>query len=100
MVKEYLEKHKEEIKNCIEDLKNKDTWYKQIPNLLTFSRAIGGPIISTIFLLGHPVAGTILTASLLLTDLIDGKLARRFGVVSSFGADLDAFCDKIMFLGL
>ena len=52
------------------------------------------------FLMGYPVAGVIATALLCFTDMIDGKLARKWNVVSKFGADLDAFCDKIMFLGL
>ena len=92
--------YKEEIKKCFKDLKSVKTFYKQIPNLLTLSRAVGGPIVGTIFLLGHPVAAVLFLSLLLLTDMFDGKLARIFGVVSKFGADLDAFCDKIMFLGL
>ena len=52
------------------------------------------------FLMGYPIVGVIFTAVLCFTDMIDGKLARKWNVVSKFGADLDAFCDKIMFLGL
>lgn len=100
MVLEYIEKYKEEIKKCIEDLKRKDTAYRQVPNLFTFSRAALSPVSSILFLTGHPVFGVIFTASLLSTDLFDGKLARKWDVQSKFGADLDAFCDKIMFLWL
>lgn len=92
--------YKEEIKKCLNDMKSIKTFYKQIPNLLTFSRALFGPVVSILFLMGFPVAGVISTMLLFLTDMIDGKLARKWEVVSKFGADLDAFCDKIMFLGL
>ena len=100
MVLENKINYKEEIKKCLNDIKSIKTFYKQIPNLLTFSRALFGPVVSIMFLMGFPVAGVISTMLLFLTDMIDGKLARKWDVVSKFGADLDAFCDKIMFLGL
>ena len=91
---------KQEIKNAFNDLKSPKTFKKQIPNLLTFSRASLSPISSILFLTGHSVIGVIFTGLLLSTDLFDGKLARKWNVQSSFGADLDAFSDKIMFLWL
>lgn len=92
--------YKVEIKKSLNDMKSFKTFYKQIPNLLTFSRALFGPFVSFMFLMGHPIIGVVATAMLCFTDMIDGKLARKWNAVSKFGADLDAFCDKIMFLGL
>ena len=100
MVLEYIRKYHIEIKKCIDDLKSKNTFYKQIPNILTFSRASLSPISSILFLIGHPLVGVIFTGLLLITDLFDGRLARKWDVQSKFGADLDAFCDKLMFLWL
>lgn len=100
MVEENKINYREEIKKCFDDIKHIKTFYKQIPNLLTFSRALFGPLVSLLFLMGLPVAGIGATMLLFFTDMIDGKLARKWNVVSKFGADLDAFCDKIMFLGL
>ena len=100
MVLEYMNKYKDEIKRCINDLKCKNAFYKQIPNLLTFSRAIGVIPINILYFTGNIIPSVILTGLILSTDLFDGKLARKWNVQSSFGADLDAFCDKIMFLGL
>ena len=100
MVSEYLKNYKNEIKKCINDLKHKDTFYKQIPNLLTFSRAIGMIPVNILLLTGHIYTGIGLIVGLLITDFFDGKLARELGVQSKFGADLDAVCDKLMFLGL
>ena len=92
--------YKEEFKKCLKDFSSFKTFYRQIPNLLTFSRALGAPVISFLFLKGYLRIGIISTLFLFLTDAIDGKLARKWEVESKFGADLDAFCDKIMFLGL
>lgn len=100
MVLEYLKKYKGEINKCINDLKHRNTFYKQIPNLLTFSRAVGVIPINILYFTGNVIPAIILTGLILSTDLFDGKLARKWNVQSSFGADLDAFCDKIMFLGL
>lgn len=100
MVREYINKYKEEIEKCINDLKHKDTFYKQIPNLLTFSRLVGMIPINILFFTGNTIPAIILTGLILSTDFFDGKLARKFNVQSKFGADLDAVCDKFMFLGL
>lgn len=100
VVLEYINKYREEVRKCIKDLSKKETVYKQIPNLLTFSRAALSPISSILFLMGFAKIGVIYTGCLLLTDLFDGKLARKWDVQSKFGADLDAFCDKLMFLWL
>jgi len=100
MVKEYLEKYKEEIKKCIDDLKHRDTIYKQVPNMLTFSRAIGMIPVNILLLTGNIGLGIGLIGALLVTDFFDGRIARKWNIQSKFGADLDAVCDKLMFLGL
>lgn len=100
MIQDNLNYYKEEFKKCINDLKNKKTAYKQIPNLITIIRPIGIIPANILFFTGHPMLAIILTGLLLSTDLIDGKLARKWNVQSKLGADLDAVGDKIMFLGM
>lgn len=100
MVLEYIRKYKEKIKECIYDLKHRDTFYKQVPNLLTFSRAIGTIPINILFFTGNIIPAVILTGVILSTDFFDGRIARKWNIQSKFGADLDAVCDKFMFLGL
>lgn len=99
-IKEKWNYYMEEFKNCFNDLKHKETFYKQIPNLLTASRAIGMIPVNILFLTGNMVPGIVLLGILLSTDFFDGKIARKYGIVSKFGADLDAICDKIMAIGL
>lgn len=100
MIKNFLDKYREDFDNCKEDLKDIKTWYRQIPNLLTISRPIGMIPANILFFTGNVISAVILTGCLLITDFFDGKLARKWDVQSKLGADLDAVGDKIMFLGL
>lgn len=76
-------------------------WKKEIltvPNLLSFFRLILIPVYVTIYLRAttqkdYLVAGIILAISC-LTDMVDGKIARRFNMISTFGKILDPIADK------
>ena len=74
---------------------------KHIPNMLSFLRII---LIIPIVILynsdGGHLAAVILLAVSCLTDLIDGKIARKFNAVSKLGKGLDGFADKLMQLAM
>ncbi len=44
---------------------------------------------------GKFLAGTLLVTACVLTDLLDGAMARRRGTTSRFGAWLDSTCDRV-----
>ena len=77
-------------------------WKKEIwtiPNLLSLFRLALIPVYITIYLNASSssdyfIAATILAVSC-LTDLIDGKIARRFNMVSTIGKILDPLADKL-----
>lgn len=73
---------------------------KQIPNILTFSRALAPFIIIPTIMLGNLKLAILELVFFIITDFLDGKLARRFGVVSDFGIKLDAICDKVFAMSL
>ena len=73
---------------------------KQIPNILTLSRAIAPFIIIPTIMLGRLDIAIIELILFELTDFFDGKLARKFNCVTEFGKKLDAVCDTIFALGL
>lgn len=98
MFSKYLNEYKEEFKKSIEELKQKETFYKQIPNLLTFIRLVGAIPAGLMYYL-NPTFSLWAIAILWFTDTIDGKIARKFNLQSKLGADMDAVADKIMFLG-
>ena len=100
MMKEYMKRYCDDFENWIGYVKEVKTWYKLIPNLLTISRPLGMIPANILFFTGHVIPAIILTGCLLFTDFFDGKLARKWGVTSRLGADLDAVGDKIIFLGL
>lgn len=77
-------------------------WKKEIftiPNLLSFFRLILIPVYMAIYLKAQEsrdywIAGIILACSC-LTDMIDGKIARKFNMITTFGKFLDPLADKL-----
>lgn len=76
-------------------------WKKEIltiPNLLSLFRLILIPVYITIYLNAQNAADYYVAAGILavscLTDLIDGKIARHFNMISTVGKILDPFADK------
>ena len=70
-----------------------------IPNMLSLFRLLLIPVYVLIYLnadedIDYYLAGGILAVSC-LTDLIDGKIARHFNMVSNLGKMLDPFADKM-----
>lgn len=97
MLGKYFDKYKNDIKKAIDDLKHKDRFYKQIPNLLTFMRLVLALPAGLLYYV-NPTVSLFGIAILWLTDAIDGKIARKFELQSKLGADMDTVADKIMFL--
>lgn len=83
----------------IKDIK-KGNIKRQIPNILTFSRALAPFIIIPTILLGKIGMAVIELIFFAITDFLDGRLARRFNCVTYFGIKLDAVCDKIFAFGI
>lgn len=97
MLKKYFNNYKEEIKEAFNDLKHKDTFYKQIPNILTFMRLTLAVPAGVLYYF-NPILSILSIGFLWLTDAVDGPIARKFGIQSKLGADMDTVADKIMFL--
>jgi CDP-diacylglycerol--glycerol-3-phosphate 3-phosphatidyltransferase len=69
-----------------------------LPNLLSLSRLVATVIVFILVLVDQPWAFLVATLIFVLasiTDLLDGYLARRLKVVSSFGVFLDLTADKV-----
>lgn len=70
-----------------------------IPNALTITRIILTPIIMITGILKQTYIVIILTIIAAITDLLDGKLARKWNVTTLTGAKLDAIADKLFAIG-
>lgn len=70
-----------------------------IPNLLSLFRLVLIPVYMNIYIHAEKPQEYLLAASILalscLTDLIDGKIARRFNMISTLGKILDPIADKM-----
>lgn len=66
-----------------------------IPNLLSALRIIMIPFILVFYLKGMVIPAVILLGLSGLTDLLDGKIARKFNQVSELGKILDPIADKL-----
>lgn len=80
---------------------SKKNWKKEIctiPNLLSLFRLVLIPVYVTIYCNATSPAHYFLAAAILavscLTDMIDGKIARKFNMISTVGKILDPIADK------
>ena len=76
-------------------------WRKEIltvPNVLSLFRLVLIPVYITIYLGARDTTDYYLSAAILavscLTDMIDGKIARHFNMISTVGKILDPLADK------
>lgn len=69
------------------------------PNKLTLARMIATPIFMATMLIEFPyhyLVSLVLFAAASLTDMIDGKMARKYNLVTDFGKFLDPLADKML----
>jgi len=77
-------------------------WWKNCPNLITVSRLFLAFILFAMISLwpnSLGVAAAVLFLLAATTDAVDGYLARRYNLVSTFGRIVDPFADKIIVCG-
>lgn len=69
------------------------------PNKLTVARIIATPFFMAAMLISFPchyLVSLLLFIAASLTDMIDGKLARKYNLVTDFGKFLDPLADKML----
>ena len=74
-----------------------------LPNKLTVLRMIMVPIFVVVLMVSDAVWATSVGIALFiaasLTDMLDGKIARKYNLVTDFGKFLDPLADKCMVIG-
>ena len=70
------------------------------PNKLTLARMIATPVFMAVMLIGklpfHYLISLVLFIAASLTDMIDGKMARKYNMVTDFGKFMDPLADKML----
>lgn len=74
-----------------------------LPNRLTLARIICTPVcVAVIMLKGLPftdLIGAFLFLVIAITDMLDGKIARKYNMITNFGKFLDPLADKFLVVG-
>ena len=69
------------------------------PNKLTLARMIATPVFMAVMLIDfkyHYLISLILFIAASLTDMVDGKMARKYNMVTDFGKFMDPLADKML----
>ncbi len=69
--------------------------WNTIPNFISFFRILLIPVFGVLFYKGYLGWALITIVASGLTDFIDGKIARKFNMVSELGKMLDPLADKL-----
>ncbi len=69
------------------------------PNKLTLARMIATPVFMAVMIIAFPyhyLISLVLFVAASLTDMIDGKMARKYNMVTDFGKFMDPLADKML----
>ena len=75
-------------------------WHRVVPSLVTALRLVAIPAIGILWLRGMRPAAIGLYGFVVLSDAVDGWLARRLDAVTRFGGFFDAITDIVVILSL
>jgi CDP-diacylglycerol--glycerol-3-phosphate 3-phosphatidyltransferase len=70
-----------------------------LANVLTLSRLALAPLIFALIVFKYPIAAVAVFLFAAVTDWLDGQAARRLGLNSAIGRQLDPLVDKVLVLG-
>lgn len=69
-----------------------------VPNVLTLIRLFLVPVYIVLFALGEKYTALMVFLLASFTDLLDGRIARKYNLITDFGKLMDPLADKIMVL--
>lgn len=75
---------------------------RDLPNLLGLFRIVTTPVLVILIVVGAPwadIAAALLLLAMAISDIVDGRIARKLQVVSALGVFLDTISDKIFVAG-
>ena len=67
-----------------------------VPNVLTMIRLLLVPVYVALFAMGEKYSALTVFLLASFTDLLDGRIARKYNLITDFGKLMDPLADKIM----
>ena len=67
-----------------------------LPNNLTMGRIFAIPVFIVVYLMDYRYAAAVIFILAALTDMLDGKIARKHNLVTNFGKLMDPLADKLL----
>lgn len=67
-----------------------------LPNKLTMGRIFAIPLFIVVLMMDYRVAATVIFIAAAFTDMLDGKIARKYNLVTNFGKLMDPLADKLL----
>ena len=67
-----------------------------LPNKLTMGRIFAIPVFIVVYLVDYRYAAAVIFILAALTDMLDGKIARKYNLVTNFGKFMDPLADKLL----
>ena len=67
-----------------------------LPNKLTMARIFAVPIFVVLYMKAMYIPACIVFILASITDMLDGKIARKYNLVTNFGKIMDPLADKIL----
>ena len=71
-----------------------------VPNVLTMIRLLLLPVYWVVFMKGHMIAALCIFLVASITDFLDGRIARKYNLITNFGKLMDPVADKLMVLSV
>ena len=67
-----------------------------LPNKLTIGRVVAVPFFIAAYMLEYYLVAFIIFMAASFTDMLDGKIARKYNLVTNFGKIMDPLADKVL----
>ncbi len=67
-----------------------------LPNKLTIGRVLAIPVFIIVFIMDYRYAAAVIFILAAFTDMLDGKIARKYNLVTNFGKLMDPLADKLL----
>ena len=67
-----------------------------VPNVLTLIRLLLVPVYVVLFAVGEKYSALTVFLLASFTDLLDGRIARKYNLITDFGKLMDPLADKVM----